>query len=84
MKVMIELPLDRYDAFLDKCTASPAEYAILMSAVIAGRNMGDRYERVIEILCEIEEARLLLDTSSRLHLDEVASVIEKAIKAASG
>ena len=55
MNVMIELPLDRYDAFSSKCRTLSPKYAILLGAVIARRPKGDHYERVAEIACEIEE-----------------------------
>ena len=78
MKMIIEMSLDQYDRFLEKCDASSREYEILKNGLIVSRRKDGHYERIIEIACEVREAQMLLATARRLYPDAV-SAIEKAI-----
>jgi hypothetical protein len=76
--MIIEMSLDHYDRFLEKCDASSREYEILKNGLIVGHPKDGHYERIIVIPCEVPEAQMLLATARRLYPDAV-SVIEKAI-----
>jgi hypothetical protein len=78
MKVVIELPLDHYDHFLEKCDPSCREHEILKNGVIVRHPKDGRYERIAEIPCEVPEAQILLAAARRLYPSAV-SAIEKAI-----
>ena len=78
MKMIIEISLDHYDRFLEKCDASSREYEILKNALIVSHRKDGHYERIIEIACEVAEAQMLLDIARRLYPDAV-SAIAKAI-----
>jgi hypothetical protein len=73
--MIIEMSLDQYDRFLEKCDASSREYAILKNGLIVRRL---KHERIIEIPCEVREAQMLLAIARRLYPDAV-SAIEKAM-----
>jgi hypothetical protein len=76
--MIIEMSLDQYDRFLEKCDASSREYEILKNGVIVNHRKDSHYERIIEIACEVPEAQMLLAIARRLYPDAV-SAIEKAI-----
>jgi hypothetical protein len=78
VKMIIEMSLDQYDRFLEKCDASSREYEILKNGVIVNHRKDGHYERIIEIACEVPEAQMLLAIARRLYPDAV-SAIEKAI-----
>ena len=76
--MLIEMSLDHYDRFLEKCDASSREYEILKNGLIVRRPNVGHYERIMEIACEVREAQMLLAIARRLYPDAV-SAIEKAI-----
>jgi hypothetical protein len=76
--MIIEMSLDHYDRFLEKCDGSSREYEILKNGLIVRHPKDGHYERLIEILCEVREAQMLLAIARRLY-PEAVSPIEKAI-----
>jgi hypothetical protein len=76
--MIIEMSLDQYDRFLEKCDASSREWQILKNGLIVHHPKDGHYERIMEILCEVPEAQMLLAIARRLYPDAV-SAIEKAI-----
>jgi hypothetical protein len=78
MKVHIEMPLERYDAFLDKCVSSFADYAIMKRAVLVRRPNNGRFLRVMEIRCDSEQAESLLDLAIQRYPAAISD-IRKAI-----
>ena len=47
MKMIIEMSLDQYDRFLEKCDASSREYEILKNGLIVSHRKDGHYERII-------------------------------------
>jgi hypothetical protein len=80
VKIVIEMPLPRYDAFLDKCDPSSLDYAILKGGLIVRRPKEDHFERIMEIHCVVQEAKELLMLAKQIYPDAVPD-IEKAIAA---
>jgi hypothetical protein len=80
MNVIIEMPLDLYDRFWKQCELMGREYAILKNGLIVRRPKGDHYERIIEIFCEVEDAKNLLAVAANICPD-AAPPIEKALAA---
>ena len=79
MKVLIEISLAHYDRLLDKCDErSCPEFAILKHGTFTAGTNGDRFQRTIQIRCEMAQAIRLLDLATKLCL-KAASDIEKAI-----
>ncbi len=78
---MIEFPLEQYYAFLNTRKVFSQEYSTLLRGVIVRRPNADHYERVMEVLCKIDEAGTLLQLAKRVYPDAVPA-IEKAISAA--
>jgi hypothetical protein len=79
MKVLIEISLDHYDRLLDKCDErSCPEFAILKHGTFTRRPNEGRFQRTIQIRCEMEQAKRLLDLAARLCPD-AAPDIEKAL-----
>jgi hypothetical protein len=81
MKVLIELPIEHYDRFLQKCDerACP-EFAILKDGIFNRRPNGDRFLRTMQIRCEMAQAKRLLDLAVKLCPDAVPE-IERALSA---
>jgi hypothetical protein len=65
VETIIEMSLDRYDAFVDKCDRSSRDYEILKNGVIILRPKEDHFERIVEIRCSVQEAKGLLDLASK-------------------
>ena len=74
MKVIIEISPEHYDAFLDKCDVSSAQYSILKNGVIALDKVDGRQQRMIKILCDEETAVLLFDSATRLYPEAAAAI----------
>jgi hypothetical protein len=75
---VIEMPLPMYDNFVEKCDPSSREYAPLKNSVIVRRKKDDHCERVLEITCDLDDARRLL-VVARQHDPDAVLIIERAI-----
>jgi hypothetical protein len=80
MKVVIEMPLLHYDRFVGRCSPASKEYALLKNGIIVRREKDNHYERILEIHCNEEEAKGLLNLGRNIFPDAVPE-IEKAIAA---
>lgn len=72
MKILIKIPPEHYDLFVAECDITSREYSILKNAVVARDISEDK--RVIEILCDTEEADRLLDLAKRRYPEVVPSI----------
>lgn len=66
MRITIELTLQHYDRFLSWCSPNSREHAVLKNGVIVRRPKGDRFERIMEIDCTVEDAKALLELAKQL------------------
>jgi hypothetical protein len=80
VKVVIEMSLPLYDRFVDRCNPASKEYALLKNGIIVRREKDNHYERILEMYCDVEEAKGLLNLARNMFPDAV-SEIEKAIGA---
>jgi hypothetical protein len=78
VEIIIEISLDRYDGFIDKCDQSSRDYETLKNGVIVRRPKEDHFERIVEIKCSVQEAKGLLDLAKQIYPDAAAD-IEKAL-----
>ena len=79
MKVVIEMPIQHYDRFLQKCDESACpEFAILKRGTFNRRVDGDRFLRTMQIHCETAQAKRLLKLATELCPEAVAE-IQKAL-----
>ena len=79
MKVLIEMALEHYDRFLEKCDENSCpEFAILKNGTFNRRPNGDRFLRTMQIHCEVAQAKRLLNLAAKLCPDAVPE-IQKAI-----
>jgi hypothetical protein len=72
----MSLPL--YDRFVDRCAPASKEYALLKNGIIVRREKDNHHERILEIHCDVEEAKGLLNLGRNICPDAVPE-IEKAI-----
>ena len=78
MKILVDIPMDEYNNFLQRCDATRPEYEMLKNGIITK----DREKRpAVEILCEVEDAKLILDLASEVY-PHVARHVEESISLA--
>jgi hypothetical protein len=73
LKILIEMPPEHYDPLVGKCDSESPEYSTLINGMVV-RHPDTGEKRVIEILCDKEEAVRLLDTASRLYPEAVPAL----------
>jgi hypothetical protein len=78
VNVVIEMSLQQYDRFLDRCDPTTRVHALLKNGVIVRRPKGDHFERIVEIHCNLDEAKLLRDSAKQIY-PGVVPTIERAI-----
>jgi hypothetical protein len=76
--IVIEIPLDHYDGFVDRCDPWSRHHTILKNGIIVRRRRADHFERFAEIHCTVHEAKGLLDRAEHVY-PEVAPHIKSAI-----
>jgi len=64
MKVPIEMSRERYDLFVAELEIKSPAYTILMNNIVPQGQQTARARQTIEILCDKEEAELLLDAAT--------------------
>jgi hypothetical protein len=67
VKTLVEMSFEHYDRLLAKCPATDREYQILKNGVIAPYGETGKSRRVVVLLCEKSEAKLVLDLARRLY-----------------
>ena len=77
---MIQLPPEHYDLFVAACEITSLEYTILKNNIVA-RYQSSEEPPMIEIICDMDEAKLLLETARRLY-PEAVPFIEDAMSVA--
>jgi hypothetical protein len=60
MRVVIEMSLPLYDRFVDRCNPASKEYALLKNGIIVRHEKDNQDERILEIHCDVEQAKGLL------------------------
>ena len=77
---MIQLSPEHYDLFVAACEITSPEYTILKNNIVA-RHQSSEEPPMIEIMCDMEEAKLLLETARRLY-PEAVPFLEDAMSVA--
>jgi hypothetical protein len=73
MKILVDIPMNDYTNFLQRCDASRPEYEMLKNGIITQ----DREKRpAVEILCDVEDAKMILNLASEVYPYAVAHVRE--------
>ena len=71
MTVLVKLPIGIYQGFMGRCLLSCREYAILINSLIIHMPKESQDENIIEFLCRIGEAKLLLDHAWQFYSNAV-------------
>ena len=80
MKIIVGIPMDDYNNFVERCDAARPEYEMLKNGVITQ----DREKRrAVEILCDLEDAKMILDLASEI-CPHAAPHVEESISLARG
>jgi hypothetical protein len=79
--VLIEMPLTIYQAFLGRCALGSREYELLRNSVVSRAPIYARIGIVVEFLCDVDDAKLLL-TRAKLFYPLATSYIEEGIRLA--
>jgi hypothetical protein len=76
MKILVEMSPEHYDNLLSKVSSDSVEYSLLKNGIVTGG--AAKENRIIEIACELSEAKTLLHVTRRL-CPEAAFEIDKAV-----
>jgi len=74
MKMLIGIPAEHYERFVAACDKKSPEYTMLKNGCVAREHDGGFERRTIQILCDDEQAAILLEAATKL-CPEVAPVI---------
>ena len=78
MKVLIELPLDKYEHFIAVCDPTCREYAVLKNSIVLCFTATGPDQRIVKFMCNEDDALKLL-ISSVMVCEELTGPIAKAI-----
>jgi len=79
--MIIEMTIDPYDRLLALCDPASREYEILKNSLIVRHSKDGRYERVVEILSEMQDAKLLLVLAQKICPAAVPFIVKAISKA---
>ena len=74
MTVLVKLPIGIYQGFMSRCLLSSREYAILKNSLIIHKSQD---ENIVEFLCRIGEAKLLLDHARQFYPNAVPYIEDR-------
>jgi hypothetical protein len=74
VKIVVAISPKHYDPFLKECQINSREYAILKNTLVASSSNDGQEQRIIEILCDEDEATHLLDAANRLYPEAGQSI----------
>jgi hypothetical protein len=78
MKVLITFPIGIYQGLLGRCSMLGREYLILKNGIVRHDQEESPDEPMVEILCEVERAKFLLDLATLIY-PTAAPHIERGI-----
>jgi hypothetical protein len=78
--VLIRLPPEHYDLFAGACDITSPAYTILKNNLVSRHQTSDE-PPLVEILCDMDEAKLLLEAARQVYPDAVP-FIEDAMSVA--
>ena len=78
MKIVVEMNFSRYYRLLARCEMSSREYAIMKNSVLNHDREQGHDVGMVTIVCEVGEAKMLLNHASRFYPD-AGPDIEKSI-----
>mgnify|MGYP003575245748 FL=1 len=67
MKVLVKFPIEIHQGLLDRCSMLSREYLILKNGVVSRDHEESPDEPMVEILCEVERAKFLLDLATLVY-----------------
>lgn len=82
MKVLVRFPIDIYKGLLGRCSMLSREYLILKNGIVRHDQRESHNQPMVEILCELERAKFLLDLATLIYPAAVHH-LEKSISDAS-
>jgi hypothetical protein len=65
--VLINIPVEHYDLFTAELPITSREYTVMKNSIVAQDPTADADRRVVQILCDEEEARSLLAIDERVY-----------------
>ncbi len=81
MSVIIQMSRETYDVFAAELDITSREYSILKNNIVAGGPETGRDRGTIEIVCDKEEAELLLDAATRVYPAAVPDIQQAIARA---
>jgi hypothetical protein len=75
VKLVIAISPEHYDPFLKECEIGSREYTSLKNAIVALSSNDGHERRIIQILCDEDEAAHLLDAANRLYPEAAQAIL---------
>jgi hypothetical protein len=73
MKSIFKMPIEVHAGFLQACPLASREYEILINSLVRESPMG---HTIVEVLCEADDAKLLLEQAANSYSDAVPYIEE--------
>jgi hypothetical protein len=67
MKVLVKFPIETYRGLLGSCSVMSREYLILKNGVVQHDEQESPDQPTVEVLCEVERAKFLLDLATLVY-----------------
>ena len=80
MNILVSMPIGWYQSLLGRCLLSSREYAVLKNSVIDHVPSDSREGNVVEILCAVDDAKLILDLAHRMYFGARFAVDQQPIR----
>ena len=80
MKILLHIPMEDYENFVQRCDSSRTEYETLKNGVIKREG---KKRVAVEILCTVEDAKMLHQLASQIY-PVAAQHVMKSISLAQG
>jgi hypothetical protein len=78
MKILVSIPMEIYNGLLGRCSLLSREYLILKNGIIRRDRDKRSGHPTVEILCEVQRAKFLLDFATLVY-PAAAAHIEKSM-----
>jgi hypothetical protein len=66
VKILVEMPLDDYNALLARCATTGREYEILKNGLITPYGDAKTSTQVVVVLCTEADAKTLIDSAGKV------------------
>jgi hypothetical protein len=81
VKIIVNMDFKRYYRLLAKCEMSSREYAIMKNSILEHESEHAQDSGTFTIVCEVGEAKMLLNHANRVYPDAIADIEQSIVRA---